>query len=195
MELDLSWLHSYLSPQGYSPAFYLRQYHGAFEYAVQRCVGAIGLVKLLQCPQHQQESSGKLSLLLSSLCKRLRYLHHKHPFASGGCAMQGSTEEKEQASLVLLEVLEAARVVAVMLTPIAPALARLVYLQLGFSDQEFDTLTWADAQWGGKLLCKHLGPSPFGKSCNHGTSTSQMYVLPCITCIPDGCSTTAAVLA
>ncbi len=87
--------------------------------------------------------------------------------------MQGSPEEKEQASFVLLEVLEAARVVAVMLTPVAPALARLVYLQLGFSDQGFETLTWADAQWGGKLLCKHLGQSSFGSLHNHGRSTSQ----------------------
>ena len=86
--------------------------------------------------------------------------------------MQGSPEEKEQASLVLLEVLEAARVVAVMLTPIAPALARLVYLQLGFTDQEFESLTWADVQWGGKLLCKHLSQSSLSNSHNHGTSTS-----------------------
>ncbi len=84
--------------------------------------------------------------------------------------MQGSPEEKEQASLVLLEVLEATRVVAVMLTPIAPALARLVYLQLGFSDQQFETLTWADAQWGGNLLCNHLGQSSFGNSHDHGTN-------------------------
>jgi len=89
---------------------------------------------------------------------------------------------------VLLEVLEAARVVAVMLTPIAPALARLVYLQLGFSDQEFETLTWADAQWGGKLLCKYLGQSSFGNSHNHGTSTSQIYVVPCITRMPQSCT-------
>ena len=101
--------------------------------------------------------------------------------------MQGSPEEKEQASLVLLEVLEAARVVAVMLTPIAPALARLVYLQLGFSHQQFETLTWADAEWGGNLLCNHLGQSSFGYSHDHGTSTSQMYVVTCITCTPDGC--------
>ena len=102
--------------------------------------------------------------------------------------MQGSPEKKEQASLVLLEVLEAARVVAVMLTPIAPALARLVYLQLGFSDQQFETLTWADAQWGGKLLCNHLGQLFFGNSYDHGKSTSQIYVVPCITCMPDGCT-------
>ena len=105
--------------------------------------------------------------------------------------MKGSAEAKEQASLVLLEVLEAARVVAVMLTPIAPALARLVYLQLGFSDQEFETLTWADAQWGGKLPCKLLAHHRLGR---HATM-AQALVLPCITCIPDNCSTAAAVLA
>ena len=97
--------------------------------------------------------------------------------------MQGSPEEKEQASLVLLEVLEAARVVAVMLNPIAPALARLVYLQLGFSDQQFESLTWADAQWGGKL-CMHLGQSSFGNLQKHFTkyvwcSACHMAVLAC----------------
>ena len=64
--------------------------------------------------------------------------------------LQGSEEEKEQAGMVLQEVLEAARVVAVMLTPVVPALARLIYLQLGFTDQQFEALTWEDAQWGGK---------------------------------------------
>ena len=78
------------------------------------------------------------------------------PYVIWCCFLQGSTEEKEQASLVLLEVLEAARIVAVMLSPIAPALARLVYLQLGFNDQDFDSLTWDDAHWGGELLCDCL---------------------------------------
>lgn len=63
---------------------------------------------------------------------------------------QGSAEEKEQASMVLQEVLEAARVVAVMLCPIVPSFARLIYLQLGFTDQQFEDLTWEDAQWGGE---------------------------------------------
>ena len=71
--------------------------------------------------------------------------------------MQGSSEEKEEASLVLLEVLDAARVVAVMLAPITPALANLVYQQLGFTDQHFESLTWADTQWGGELV--------YNKSC------------------------------
>ena len=66
--------------------------------------------------------------------------------------MQGTDAEKEQAGLVLLEVLEAARIVAIMLSPIAPALARLVYLQLGFSDADFEALSWKDSQWGGETL-------------------------------------------
>ena len=64
--------------------------------------------------------------------------------------LQGSAEEKEQAGLVLQEVLEAARIVAVMLSPIVPALARLIYLQLGYSDQQFEALTWQHAHWGGE---------------------------------------------
>ena len=63
--------------------------------------------------------------------------------------LQGSAEDKEQAGLVLQEVLEAARIVAVMLSPVVPALARLIYLQLGYNDQQFETLTWQDAHWGG----------------------------------------------
>lgn len=58
--------------------------------------------------------------------------------------------------MVLQEVLEAARVVAVMLNPIVPALARLIYLQLGFSDQQFEALTWEDAQWGGETCLGHV---------------------------------------
>ena len=67
--------------------------------------------------------------------------------------VQGSAEQKEQAGMVLLEVLEAARMVAVMLSPIVPALARLIYLQLGFTDQQFEALTWQDALWGGEACC------------------------------------------
>lgn len=68
--------------------------------------------------------------------------------------LQGSAQDKEQAGMVLQEVLEAARIVAVMLSPIVPALARLIYLQLGFTDQHFEALTWQDAHWGGEA---HIG--------------------------------------
>lgn len=93
--------------------------------------------------------------------------------------MQGSSEEKEQASLVLLEVLEAARIVAVMLAPITPALARLVYQQLGFSDQHFESLTWADTQWGGELAYQD---SSFCKMCGSPDMLSHTMFVTCYTC-------------
>ena len=51
---------------------------------------------------------------------------------------------------MLLAVLETVRIVAVMLSPITPALAQRVYLQLGFSEAEAGGLRWEHAQWGGK---------------------------------------------
>eukprot|EP00891_Asterochloris_glomerata_P002086 jgi/Astpho2/2086/fgenesh1_pm.00038_%23_66_t len=49
---------------------------------------------------------------------------------------KGSEEQKGEAALVLLAVLETVRIVAVMLSPITPALAQRVYLQLGISEAE-----------------------------------------------------------
>ena len=73
--------------------------------------------------------------------------------------LQGSADEKEQAALELLEVLEAVRVVAVLLSPITPALSRIIYQQLGYTDADFQAVSWADTQWGGessKLVCSEL---------------------------------------
>ena len=64
--------------------------------------------------------------------------------------LQGSEEQKSEAALVLLAVLETVRIVAVMLSPITPALAQRVYLQLGFSEAEAGGRRWEHAQWGGK---------------------------------------------
>ena len=80
--------------------------------------------------------------------------------------LQGTDAEKQQAGLVLLEVLEAARIVAIMLSPIAPALARLVYLQLGFSDADFEALSWKDSQWGGEDL-RAASSSQLNACCLH----------------------------
>lgn len=96
--------------------------------------------------QHHRQLAGKA--WLHEVCGWLYSSKLTGPLT----VLQGSAEEKEQAGMVLLEVLEAARMVAVMLSPIVPALARLIYLQLGFTDQQFEGLTWQDAQWGGKPL-------------------------------------------
>ena len=50
---------------------------------------------------------------------------------------QGSDEEKRVAAVALCTVLELLRVAAVTLSPITPALSQRVYLQLGYTDQQY----------------------------------------------------------
>jgi methionyl-tRNA synthetase len=59
---------------------------------------------------------------------------------------KGTDEEKAAARACPLAVAEAARVVAVLLKPITPALARKIYTQLGFTDAQYDALTLRDAE-------------------------------------------------
>jgi methionyl-tRNA synthetase len=63
--------------------------------------------------------------------------------------LQGSDDEKAEAARVLLAVLEGVRIVAVMLSPITPGISQKLYEQLGYDQGHFDSLTWADTQWGG----------------------------------------------
>ena len=63
--------------------------------------------------------------------------------------MQGSDEEKAEAGLVLLAALEAARIAAVMLSPITPATSGRIAAQLGFSESDSVCSTWAGTAWGG----------------------------------------------
>eukprot|EP00291_Cryptomonas_curvata_P010197 CAMPEP_0172200396 /NCGR_PEP_ID=MMETSP1050-20130122/29300_1 /TAXON_ID=233186 /ORGANISM="Cryptomonas curvata, Strain CCAP979/52" /LENGTH=581 /DNA_ID=CAMNT_0012877685 /DNA_START=513 /DNA_END=2254 /DNA_ORIENTATION=- len=48
---------------------------------------------------------------------------------------------------VLMSILAATRVVAVLLSPIAPATSLKIYEQLGFTRAEFESRTWADSDW------------------------------------------------
>lgn len=52
--------------------------------------------------------------------------------------LQGSDGEKAFAGQVLVSVLEAVRIVAVLLSPVTPCLSERIYLQLGFSEKEFE---------------------------------------------------------
>ena len=63
--------------------------------------------------------------------------------------LQGNDEQKAQGRQVLADVLECMRIVAVLLSPIAPQLSQRMYLQLGFSEDQFKSLTLSDSQWGG----------------------------------------------
>lgn len=51
---------------------------------------------------------------------------------------QGTDEERAAASLALCVVLEVIRVSAVALSPITPSLSRKVFLQLGYTDAQFE---------------------------------------------------------
>ncbi|KAK8948614.1 hypothetical protein KSP39_PZI005035 [Platanthera zijinensis] len=59
----------------------------------------------------------------------------------------GSSYETAAKDLVLI--LEAMRIIAVALSPVAPSLCLRIYSQLGFSKDQFEATTWADTKWGG----------------------------------------------
>ncbi|MCO5609888.1 hypothetical protein L7F22_064121 [Adiantum nelumboides] len=48
----------------------------------------------------------------------------------------------------LVTVLEAVRIVAVALSPVTPQLSLRIYLQLGYSVEDFRSLSWEDTNWG-----------------------------------------------
>ena len=87
----------------------------------------------------------------------LRSRHYSHQTPS-----QGSDEDKAAAVQHLVSVLEAVRVVAVMLAPVTPALSAAIHAQLGYDEHEAQTLLWSrDVQWGGLPQGRALPkPSP-----------------------------------
>ncbi|KXZ49919.1 hypothetical protein GPECTOR_19g370 [Gonium pectorale] len=85
-----------------------------------------------------------------------QYLEETQPWTK---LKKGTDDEKAEAAAVLVAVLEAVRVVAVGLAPLTPQLSRRIYAQLGYSDQQFEALTWADASWGG-LTAGHRTAEP-----------------------------------
>ena len=68
-----------------------------------------------------------------------------------GHIWQGSDEQKEQGRQILVEVLEAVRIVAVLLSPVTPTLAKAAFAQLGFPAETFISLQLSDLEWGGEL--------------------------------------------
>lgn len=63
--------------------------------------------------------------------------------------LQGNDEQKAEGRQVLADVLEALRIVAILISPLTPRLACAMYTQLGFSEEQFQDLSLADAAWGG----------------------------------------------
>lgn len=74
---------------------------------------------------------------------------------------KGTDEEKQAASEALVAVIEAVRIVAVLLLPVTPGLSRKIYQQIGFTDDQWLGVQWKDSSWGsleqGSTMSK---PSP-----------------------------------
>ena len=85
-----------------------------------------------------------------------QYLEETAPWTA---FKKGSDEQKVEAAAVLAAVLEAVRVVAVLLSPVTPSLSSRIYQQLGFSQEQFEALSWADTDWG-TLQRGHATPQP-----------------------------------
>ncbi|KAK4412386.1 Methionine--tRNA ligase, chloroplastic/mitochondrial [Sesamum alatum] len=65
----------------------------------------------------------------------------------------------ETASKDLVIVLEAIRIVAIVLSPITPSLSLRIYTQLGYSEDQFNAVSWSETRWGG-LKAGHITAQP-----------------------------------
>ncbi|PIA28900.1 hypothetical protein AQUCO_06500025v1, partial [Aquilegia coerulea] len=92
-------------------------------------------------------------LSLSSACEAVLeignagnlYMDERAPwslFKQGGAASEAAAKD-------LVIILETMRIIAVALSPIAPNLCLKIYAQLGYSQDQFDTITWRETRWGG----------------------------------------------
>ncbi|KAJ4895886.1 methionyl-tRNA synthetase / methionine--tRNA ligase / MetRS (cpMetRS) [Raphanus sativus] len=92
------------------------------------------------------------NLSLSTACEAVleignagnSYMDQRAPwmlFKQGG-------DSAEAAAKDLVIILEVMRIIAVALSPIAPSLSLKIYSQLGFSVDQFNSVTWNDTKWG-----------------------------------------------
>ncbi|KAH1045649.1 hypothetical protein J1N35_036433 [Gossypium stocksii] len=93
------------------------------------------------------------NLSLSSACEAVLeignagnlYMDKHQPwslFKQGGAASEAAAKD-------LVVILEAMRIIAIALSPVAPSLCRLIYAQLGYSEDQFDKINWSETKWGG----------------------------------------------
>ncbi|XP_057522679.1 methionine--tRNA ligase, chloroplastic/mitochondrial [Amaranthus tricolor] len=101
----------------------------------------------------QKASAQYQNLSLSSACEAVLeignagnvYMDKRAPWS---LFKQGDTAA-EAAAKDLVVILEAMRIIAIALMPVTPSLCWRIYSQLGFSEEEFNALTWDDTKWGG----------------------------------------------
>ncbi|KAJ3673926.1 hypothetical protein LUZ60_005918 [Juncus effusus] len=105
------------------------------------------------------------NLELSSACESVMgignagnlYIDENAPWSS----FKKGGPSAETAAKDLVIILEAMRIIAVALFPIVPSLCVRIYTQLGFSEDQFKSVTWSDTKWGGlKAGQKMMDPQP-----------------------------------
>ena len=69
---------------------------------------------------------------------------------------------KEEGAQTLLTVLELVRITAILMSPITPTLSHKIYTQLGYTDEEWQQVSWeADTNFGGLVKSRQPNlPSP-----------------------------------
>ncbi|GMH10695.1 hypothetical protein Nepgr_012536 [Nepenthes gracilis] len=94
-----------------------------------------------------------VNLLISSACEAVIeignagniYMDKHAPwshFKQGGAASEAASKD-------LVIILEAMRIIAIALSPVAPSLCWRIYSQLGHSKDQFNAVNWSDTKWGG----------------------------------------------
>ena len=86
-----------------------------------------------------------------------QYLEEMAPWSA---FKKGDDAAKAQAAASLVAVLEAVRIVAVMLSPVTPALSRRIYQQLGLGAEVMDGLCWEESTKWGELKQGHVTGAP-----------------------------------
>lgn len=113
--------------------------------------------------QVEKASNQYQKLSLSSACEAVLeignagnvYMDERAPwflFKQGGAAAEAASKD-------LVIILEAMRIIAVALSPVAPSLCWRIYSQLGFSENEYNAVTWSDTKWG-RLKAGRVMPQP-----------------------------------
>ncbi|XP_026425003.1 methionine--tRNA ligase, chloroplastic/mitochondrial-like [Papaver somniferum] len=73
------------------------------------------------------------------------YMDERAPwslFKKGGDASEAAAKD-------LVVILEVVRIIGVALVPVTPSLSSRIYSQLGFSNDQFEDITWSETRWGG----------------------------------------------
>ncbi|KAG5237604.1 methionyl-tRNA synthetase family protein [Salix suchowensis] len=84
------------------------------------------------------------NLSLSSACEAVLEIGN-----AGNAYMDENAPWTVSSKEDLVVILEAMRIVAIALSPVAPSFCWRIYEQLGYSKDHFNTVTWSGTKWGG----------------------------------------------